>query len=328
MKPHRRKFLHLAAGAAALTITIIVALISHDAWSQSARTIKLVVPLPPGGGMDFLARLLSDQINRSKGPTIIVENRPGAGGIIGTEAVSRAAPDGSTVLITSAALIIAPHLRKLNYDPLTFEPICHLADTPMFIVVNGPSSYRTLADLVNEARAKPGELTLASVGPATTLHIASERFKRTTNVNMTYVPFPGTASAVNALLGGHVTAVFAEYPLVVEQVRAGKLRALATASRQRVEQLMDVPTVAETGYKDYEAAIWYGVVAPAMTPKETTMQLATWFTAALQAPESKPKLVAQGLFPVGACGIDFAAYILKQYDEYGRSIREASIKAE
>ena len=276
--------------------------------------------------MDFLARLLSDQISRSQGATILVENRPGAAGIIGTEAVSRAAPDGGTVLINTASLIIAPHLRKLNYDPLAFEPICHLADTPMFIVVNSESSYRTLADLINEARAKPGELTMASVGPATTLHIASERFRRTANVNMTYVPFSGTAPAVNALLGGHVTAIFAEYPIVVEQVKAGKLRALATASRQRIEALRDVPTIAESGYKDYEAAIWYGAFAPTKTPEGTTAQLASWFTAALQAPEAKPKFVAQGLFPVGACGMKFAAHIHEQYDEYGRTIREANIK--
>jgi tripartite-type tricarboxylate transporter receptor subunit TctC len=152
----------------------------------------------------------------------------------------------------------------------------------MFIVVNSASSYRTLADLLSEARAKSGELTMASVGPATTLHIQFERFRRTANVNMAYVPFSGTAPAVNALLGGHVTAVFAEYPTVVEQVRAGKLRALATASQQRIELLRDVPTIAESGYKDYEADIWYGAFAPPKTPEGRTAQLASWFTAALQ----------------------------------------------
>jgi tripartite-type tricarboxylate transporter receptor subunit TctC len=129
-----------------------------------------------------------------------------------------------------------------------------------------------------------------------------------------------------ALLGGHVTAIFAEYPIVVEQVKAGKLRALGTASRQRIEVLRDVPTIAESGYKDYEAAIWYGAFAPAKTPEGTTAQLASWFTAALQAPEAKPKFVAQGLFPVCACGMKFAAHIHEQYDEYGHTIREANIK--
>jgi tripartite-type tricarboxylate transporter receptor subunit TctC len=143
---------------------------------------------------------------------------------------------------------------------------------------------------------------------------------------MTYVPFSGTAPAVNALLGGHVTAVFAEYPIVVEQVKAGKLRALATASRQRIEALRDVPTIAESGYKDYEAAVWYGAFAPAKTPERATAQLASWFTGALEAPEAMPKLVAEGFFPVGVCGMKFAAYIHQQYDEYGRGIREANIK--
>ena len=146
----------------------------------------------------------------------------GAGTLIGTEAVARAAPDGNTLLIVANSFVINPSLKKLNYDPFTsFAPICHLVSTPMIFAVNSDSPYRSLADLINAARAKPGELTMASVGPATSLHIASERFRRTANVNMTYVPFSGTALAVNALLGGHVTAVFAEYPIVVEQVKGG-----------------------------------------------------------------------------------------------------------
>ena len=217
----------------------------------------------------------------------------------------------------------------MTYDPLTsFEPICHLVSFPVVIVVNSTSSYRTLADLLNAARAKPGELTLASIGPASTVQIAFEALKRAANVDMTFVPYAGIAPAVNALLGEHVTSYFGNFRDVAEQITAGKLRALATSSRTRIEPLPDLPTVAESGYKDYELEGWFGLFAPARTPKETVSQLAVWFTAALHAPAVKAKLVVQGLYPAGICGADFSALIRRQYDEYGHAIREANIKAE
>jgi tripartite-type tricarboxylate transporter receptor subunit TctC len=217
----------------------------------------------------------------------------------------------------------------LNYDPLTsFEPICYLVRSPQLLVVNSASPYRTLTDLLNAARAKPGELTLASAGPASSPHIAFETLKRAATVNINYVPYQGSTPAVNALLGEHLTSVLASYPNVAEQIRSGKLRAIATASRSRIEQMPDVPTIAESGFNDFEADIWFGVVAPAKTPNEALSQLAGWFTAALNVPEVKSKLAAQGLFPVGTCGADFGAFIRKQHDDYGRAIREANIKVQ
>jgi tripartite-type tricarboxylate transporter receptor subunit TctC len=315
--------------AGVLTAAILLALSGHGAWSQAARTIKIVVPYPPASGPDILSRLMAEQIGRGQGPTVVVENRPGGGTVIGTEVVARAAPDGNTVLLVANSFVVNPSLKKQNYDPLTsFEPICHLAATPIVLVVNGASPYRTLADLLGAARAKPGELALASGGPASSLHIAFEVLKRAANINMTYVPYPGTAPAINALLGAHVTAVFADYPTVVEQLKSGTLRALVTTSRARTEPLPDVPTLAETGISNYEAEIFYGIVTPANTPGDTVSQLSGWFSAALNAPEMKPKLARQGLFPVGQCGAEFSAYMRRQVDEYSRIIREANIRAE
>ena len=279
--------------------------------------------------MDILARVLTEQIGRAQGQTMVVENRPGGGSVIGTETVARAAPDGNTVLMLANSFVINPHLKKLNYDPLTsFEPICYLVRTPNVFAVNTSSPHRTLGDLLSAARVKPGDLTLASVGPATTQHIAIEVFKRAANVSMTYVPFPGDAPAVNALLGEHVGSILATNTAVSGHAQAGKLRVLAVASRSRIESLPDLPTVAESGFKDYEADVWFGLVAPANTPKDMVSQLAGWFSAAMRVPEVKAKLVAQGLLPVGTCGEDFAVHLRRQYDEYGRVIREASIKAE
>jgi tripartite-type tricarboxylate transporter receptor subunit TctC len=319
----------LFRGLLAAAAVILAAISPHQAAGQTARTIKIVVPLPAGGAGDTVARLLAEQIGRTQGPALVIENRPGAGSVIGTEAVARAAPDGSTLLINAPYLLIGPQVKKVGYDPLTsFEPICYLVSSPGVIVVNSTSPYRKLGDLLDAARAKPGELTFASVGPATAQQIGFERLKRAANVNMTYVPYPGGAPAINALLGGHVTAVFAEYAPLAGHIKAGTLRALATSSRSRIEPLPELPTVAELGYTDYEVDLWWSLFAPAKTPKETITQLADWFIAALQAPEVKAKLFALGFSPVGMCGADFGALLRRQYKDYGRVITEANIKEE
>jgi tripartite-type tricarboxylate transporter receptor subunit TctC len=289
----------------------------------------LVVPYTPGSGPDILARLVAEQAGRQNGPTVVVEDRPGAGTVIGTEAVARSAPDGNTVLMVAPSFIINPSLRKVNYDPLRdFEPICHLAATPMVIVVNAAAPYRSLADLLDAARAKPGELTLGSGGPGSSLHIGFEILKRAAGIEMTYVPYNGNAPAINALLGGHLTSVYADYPTVVEQLKAGALRALAVGSRKRAEALPDVPTVEESGFKDYDLDIWYGLVAPAKTPNDALAQAADWSASAVKTADMKPKLALQGLYPVGICGAPFGAHLQKQYEDYERVIREAQIKAE
>ena len=289
----------------------------------------MVVPFPAGGAADILARLLAEEISRAHGPAMVIENKPGAGTVIGTEAVARSAPDGQTLLMAANSFVINPHLRTLNYHPLTsFEPICYLARSPTVLVVNSASPYRTLGDLLDAARAKPGALTIASVGPATSFHIAIEVLKRAANVEMTYVAYPGDPPAINALLGGHVTSVFANYGQVAEQIKAGKLRALATGSPTRIEALPDLPTVAEAGFRGYEVETWFAVLAPAKTQQAMLSALASQYAAALLAPDVKAKLAVQGLFPVGLCAADFAAFLRKQYDEYGRAIREANIKAD
>ena len=297
--------------------------------SQMTRTIRIVVPFPAGGSADDLARLLADQIGRTHGVNFVVENRPGAGTVVATEAVSRPAPDGNTLLIVANSFVINPSLKKLNYDPfVSFAPVCHLVSSPLIVAVNSDSPFRSLADLINAAHAKPGELTLASVAPATTQHIAFEMLKRVADMNMIHVPYPGGAPAVTALLGGHVTAVIANYSEVEAHLASGKLRALATASRQRIEAAPELPTVAESGYPNYATEVWFGLVAPAKTPAETIAQLSGWFGFALETAAVKEKLRLQEMYPAGTCGASFAAHLRDQFDAYARVIREADIKAE
>ena len=327
MKPLRREFLHLASAAVAITLVMPC---GHTAWSQPAtQTIKLLVPYPAGGVADFLARLLAEHIGRVQGQTMVVENRAGANAVIGAEAVARSIPDGKTLLINSQDLITTSHVRKLSYDPLaSFEPICYLGNSQTVIIVNGASPYRTLADLIGAAHDKPGELTVASTGPGGVHHIAAEMFKRAAKVDMTYIPYPGAPPQINALLGQHVTSAFMSYPNISEQLAAGTLRAVAVASPTRIGALSEVPTVAQSGYDDFDADTWWGVVAPAKTPKDTLSQLAGLFSAALAAADVKTKLIEQGLNPVGACGRDYEVRLHKYYDSYGRAIREANIKGE
>jgi len=317
----------VAACAVALTV-FAAALADHTAaWPQTAHTIRIVVPAPPGGVNDVVARLLGEQVGRMQGVTVVVENRPGAGTALGTESVARAAPDGNTVLVVATPYLINPQLRHLNYDPLTsFEPICRLVSAPTLIVVNSASPYHTLADLIVAARAHPGALTLASVGPGSPYHLGFELLKRAANIDMIFVPFPGNAPAVNALLGEHVTAMFGTYSDVVQIMKAGQLRALAAATRTRIAQMPELPTVAESGYKDYEVTSWFGSYAPAKTPDVTLSQLARWFAAAIQEPEVRAKLEPYGLDPVATCGADFAIYLRQQYNDFGRIIRGSDIK--
>jgi tripartite-type tricarboxylate transporter receptor subunit TctC len=328
MKLLRQTFLVLAVLAAATT-AILVLTSGRDAQAQLAKTIRVVVPYAPGGAADTLARLVAEQVGRDGGPALVIENRLGAGGAIGTETVARATPDGSTLLVVSTPFLIDPLLRQLNFDPLkSFAPICNLVSAPTVIVVNSASSYQTLAELLGDARAKPSQITMASIGPGSSFQLGFEVLKRVAKVDITFVPYPGNAQALNAVLGQQVTSMFATYPNVSEYLKAGKLRALAVGNRTRAQVLPEIPSVAELGYGDFDIDAWFGSFAPANTPQPVISQIEHLFTAAVQDDIVKEKLLVQGLFPTVSCGADFAAYLRKQHDAYGHIITEANIKAD
>jgi len=325
----RYRFLRLAAVVVAASAGLFV--FANGARSQAPRTIRIVVAVPAGGPADTLAHLFADQMSqafsRAGGPMLQIDTRLLADGTVGAENVARAAPNGDTLLMTTNAFIINPYLRQVRYDPLTsFEPVCYLVSSPEVVVVNATSQYRTLRDLLNAARTAPGELTMASFGPAGSAHIAVEMLKLAADANIRYIPFPNQVLAINALSSERVTSVFVSYRAVREYLKDGRLRALATASRTRIDALPDIPTIAESGYAGYEAAVRLWLLAPAATPKETVSQLARLFTTAMNAPDVKPKLVAEQLDPVGMCGADSAAFLRKQYEDIGRVVRDANIK--
>ena len=324
----RRPFRHVAASAALLgTLCAVPAL--HEAQAQSGRTVRAIVPTPPAGVNDLMARLVGDYLGKTHGLSLVVENRAGAAEVIGTEAVARAAPDGNTILFGSSQVVINPLLRKVNYHPLeSFEPICLMVVAPLVISVQSSSPHRTLNDLLDAARAKPGSVTMGSLGPGTPFDIGLAMLKNAAKVDITFVPFNGNGPSINALLGGHVTSTFNSYSSISSQLKAGLARPLATANKTRIPPLPDVPTVIESGVKDYEVAPWFGVYAPAKTPKEIITQYAGWLSAALKAPEVKDKLAVQELYPMGLCEADFTAFLRKQNEDYARVIKEANFKLE
>lgn len=317
----------IAIAAAAGLATGLVALTGHGAWSQAPKTIRIIVPYSPGSGPDILSRLLGQHISQDGGTAIVVENRPGGGTVPGTDAAARAAPDGGTLLLAAPAFIVNDALQRPSHTPVSaFDPVCQFAATPLILVVRADSPYKSLNDLLDAARAKPGALQLVSGGPATSLHIAVEVVKRAAKVDMVYVPYGGTAPAINALLGGHVTAVMADYPTIVSQLKAGTLRPLVTISAERVPTLPDLPTLTETGVVKYHAEIFYGFVAPAKTPPATLTRLSDMFMKAAKAPEVQKRFGELGMFRTERCGAEFGAYLNQQVEDYARIAREANIK--
>ena len=313
-----------------LAVGIALAALICNPPTSPAQTgvIKVVVPVPPGSAGDLIARLLTDQVGRLNNRSFVIEPRPGAGTMIGTEAVVRAPANGQTLLINGPFLLIGQHLRKLSFDPLaSLDPVCYLVSSPGVLAVNAASPYRTFADLMEAVRTRPGQLTFASAGPGSTHQVGFEKLKHDAGLDFIYVPFSGGGPAINALLGNHVTAVLAEYAPLSEHLKAGTLRPLAVTSTARVAGLPGVPTIAET-YPGFEVDFWWGLFAPAHTPDALLSQLAEWFTAAMQKPEVKAKLNELGFFPAGICGQDFAALLRKQYEDYGRVIRSANMRTD
>jgi tripartite-type tricarboxylate transporter receptor subunit TctC len=310
-------------GAVAL---VVGALAGGQALAQS-KTLKIIVPYTPGSGPDILSRLIGEQIGKANGPTVVVENRPGGGAMIGIEAAARSEPDGNTLLLAANAFVVNAAMKRNNMALSNFEPVCYLASAPMPLVVQSSAPWKTAQELVADAKAHPGKITFASGGPATSLHVAIEVLRLETKIDVNYVPYGGTAPAINALMGGHVQAVWADYPTIVSHLKSGTLRALVSTSPKQTDALPGVPTMEQAGFQKYEAEIFYGLVAPAKTPDTAIKKLSDELLAAINAPEMQPKLAQQGLFKVASCGAPFGKFLHEITADYERIINAAGIKA-
>ncbi len=313
-------------------LSVFMALSAPLAFAQAfpAKPVHIVVPFPPGGTADVLARLVGQKMSESMGQQVVVENRPGAGTVIATEYVARAPADGYTMLVMANSFVINPSVHaKLPYDPFkNFAPVTLLVNSPQVLVAGPSLPVKNLKEFVALVQSQPGKFSIATVGPATTQHVASEMLKSVMKLNMIYAPYPGGAPAVTALVGGHVDAVLANYSEVAQQVLAGKIRALAVTSRERLGMIKDVPTVAESGYGDFEAVAWFGFMVTGGSPPAAIARLNAEANKALQAPEVREKLIAQGMYPVGTTPEQFDAHIRSEMAKYAKVIKEAGIKVE
>ena len=308
------------------------ALAAHaHAQGYPTKPVKIIVAFTPGSATDIIARVTADQFSRSMGQAFIVENKPGAGGILGTEAAKNAAPDGYTLTTCpSGPFAINPGIYKsLPYDPIKdFEPISDLVLTPQVIVVGSQTPYKTLADLVAAAKAKPGEIAYGSLGTGSTSHLTMEAFQQAAGVKMNHIPFKGGAEAQTQIMGGAFPTMSDTISGLLAQVKAGKLRPLGVAIPQRSPYMPDVPTIAEQGYKGFESVGWIGLCAPAKTPVAILDKLNAEVKKMLASPEAKAKIEQMGATPVGDSRGEFAAWIKAEIAKWSKIAKDSGARAD
>jgi tripartite-type tricarboxylate transporter receptor subunit TctC len=301
---------------AVATLCVVVLLgaappLAADTYPE--RAVHWIVPYPPGSGTDIVARLLGERLADALGKPVVVDNKPGAGGAIGVEALSKAAPDGYTIgMADTGPLAINPALYpKLGYDPVkSFAPISNIALLPFLLVVNPSLPVKTTAELIAYAKAHPGQVNYASVGNGSSVHLATELFKKMAGIDMVHIPYKGSAPALQDLLGGQVSVMFVNLLSSQAYLKDGSLRALAVAPAKRLSALPDLPTVAESGVPGYDFVTWFGVLAPAGTPEPIVTRLNTEIVRILKQPDIRQRLIEQGgLEPVGSTPEEFRKLI-------------------
>ncbi len=320
-----RRFLHTA-------LVALLALSASDLFAEDypTRPIRLVVPFPAGGTTDILAREVGDRLSRSLGQSVVVDNRPGAAGNIGADLVAKSAPDGYTLLMgTVGTHAINPSLyTRMPYDHVKdFVPIVLVAGVPNVLEVTPSLPVNSVADLIKLAKEKPGQLNFASSGSGTSIHLSGELFKTMAGVDMTHVPYKGSAPALTDLMGGQVQLMFDNLPSSLQQIKAGKLRAIAVTSAQRAPALPNVP-IAESGLPGFEASSWFGMLAPAGTPPAVIARINAEVNQWLQTTEAKEKLVAQGAVVAGGTPEQFAAHIRAETEKWAKVVKVSGAKVD
>jgi tripartite-type tricarboxylate transporter receptor subunit TctC len=313
--------------AECLLVLALVAGTAHGQAEYPSRPVKIVVPSPPGGGTDIVARVLGQHFSKALGQSFFVENKPGAGNMIGIEAVARSPGDGYTLLMVASTLALNSVLfKKVPYDPVRdFAPITLAATAPNVLIVHPSLPAQSLAEFIALAKRKPGALSYGTPGIGTSPHLSMELLKSMAGIDLQHVPYRGTAAAVTDLIGGQIAATFANALTAKPQVDAGRVRALAITGPKRIEALPNVPPVADAGVPGYEAMQWYGLLAPAGTPPPIVARLNAEALKALQSDEMKEKLAADGAQPVGTSAEEFAALIRSELDKWTRVARAADI---
>jgi tripartite-type tricarboxylate transporter receptor subunit TctC len=311
------------------TAAIAAVPLSVAAADYPARAIRMVVPFPAGGTTDILGRIAGQKITEALSQQVIIDNRGGAGGNIGTEMVAKAPPDGYTLLTDpGSTLTINPHAySKLGFDPVKdFAPITILAEVPNILEVHPALPVKNVKELIALAKSKPGQINYASTGAGQSTHLSMELFKSMAHIDINHIPYKGSAPALVDLIGGQVTVMFDNMPTSLPHVKAGKLRALAVSTARRSFALPELPTVAESGLPGFEVSVWFAVLAPAATPRDIVQKLNAVLVKALQSPDVKQRLAEQGAEPVGNTPEQFAATIQRDLAKWAKVVKDANVK--
>jgi tripartite-type tricarboxylate transporter receptor subunit TctC len=322
----------LIAGTCALSL---LALAGQPAQAQTGaypnKPVRLIVPASPGGGADFLARIVSTRLQEQTGQSFVVDNRSGASGTIAADATAKSAPDGYTVLLgQSTSIAVAPHLYpKLPYDTLRdLRAVTLVAEVPNILVVHPGLGVNTVKELIALAKAKPGTLNFGSAGNGAPSHLAGEMFKGAAGVTMTHVPYKGAGPAVNDLLAGQIQVMFAPMVAVLPQVKAGRLKALAVTSAKRSQAVPELPTLAESGLDGFAIVSWFGFFVPVATPQAVVDRLHAETLKALKNPETIERFAKEGAVPEGSTPAEFLVYVQQEYARYAKVVKDNNIKAD
>ena len=314
------------------TLVLLLLAFSAQAQPYPNRPVRIIVPYPPGSGTDIVARLLGQRIGESWGQPIVVDNRPGAGAIVGVDAVAKSAPDGYTLGIADTGpLAINPSLYpKLPYDPLRdFAPVIEVAKLPFMLVAHPSLGVSSVAELIAEARRRPGQINYASVGNGSGVHLATELFRKRAGIDIVHIPYKGSAPALTDVLAGTTPLMFVNLLSGLPLVRSGKLRALAVGTTERLRALPDVPTVSQAGVPGYQFEAWFGVIAPAGTPVAVVERLNSEFRKVLAAPEVRDRLLNEGgMEPVGGSAAQFARLIAAEREHWGKLVKETGARVD
>ena len=317
-------------GVLATGLSLLLSPALAAAQDYPTRSIRLIVPFPPGGPNDIIAHVIGQRMSELTGQPVVVDNRGGQGGVLGTDAVAKAAPDGYTIAISSAgALAISPGMEKVAYDTLKdLAPVTLVATVPEMLVVASNVPAKNISELIALAKAQPGKLNFASSGPGSLPHLAGELLKLTAKIDIVHVPYRGAAPAVNDLLGQQVQMAFLDLPVLLPQIKAGSLRGIAVGSPQRAPTAMEVPTTAEAGMPDLRVENWYGMVAPAKTPPSIIAALNRIATEAMRDPAVKQKLASQGAELIGDSPEHFHGFIEAEIAKWAKVIKDAGVATE
>jgi tripartite-type tricarboxylate transporter receptor subunit TctC len=318
-------------GVLALVVVLALAMPARaEEASYPSRPVKIIVSAPPGGGVDIVARVIADRLAKLWGQPFVVENRPGAGGNLGSEAVAVAEPDGYTLLAAQPAPLTTNVVlyKKLNFDPAAFEPLAIMTSIPNVLVVRADFPAASVAELVGYAKANPGKVNFGSQGVGTTPHLTGELFARATGTNLTHVPYRGTAQAVNDLIAGHLDLLFFQLDSVREQYQAKKAKILAVTTAQRVASVPEVPTMDEAGVKGFRSDTWNALAAPPKTPATIVAKLNAAINAVLKQPDTAEHLRAMNMTPIGGTPDAIKTFIREETERWGEVIRAANIRAD